>query len=58
MTANDSKSYLHYLNKVVDKYKNTYHSSIGKKPIVADYSALTEGIETTPKTPKFKVSDK
>ena len=25
MTANDSKSYLSYLNKLVAQYKNTYH---------------------------------
>ena len=30
MTANDSKSYLGYLNKLVDQYNNTYHHSIGK----------------------------
>ena len=42
MTANDSKSYLSYLNKLVDQYKNTYHHYINKKPINADYSALTE----------------
>ena len=41
MTANDSKSYLPYLNKLVDHYNNTYHHSIDKKPINADYSALT-----------------
>ena len=29
--ANDSKSYLSYLNKLVDEYNNTYHPSIGKK---------------------------
>ena len=28
MTANDSKSYLSYLNKLIDQYKNTYHHSI------------------------------
>ena len=33
MTANDSKSYLSYLNKLVDQYNNTYHHSINKKPI-------------------------
>ena len=44
MTANDSKSYLPYLNKLVDQYNNTYHHSINKKPINADYSALTEKI--------------
>ena len=28
MTANDSKSYLSYLNKLVDQYNNTYQHSI------------------------------
>ena len=56
MTANDSKSYLSYLNKLVDQYNNTYHHSINKKPINADYSALTEKIETNLKAPKFKVN--
>ena len=31
MAANNSKSYLPYLNKLVDQYNNTYHHSIGKK---------------------------
>ena len=30
MTANDSKFYISYLNKLVDQYNNTYHHSIGK----------------------------
>ena len=42
MKANDTKSDLAYLNKLVDQYNNTYHHSIGKKAINADYSALTE----------------
>ena len=42
MTANDTKSYLSYLNKSVDQYNNTYHHFINKKLINADYSALTE----------------
>ena len=58
MTANDNKSCLPYLNKSVDQYNNTYHHSINKKPIDADYSALTEKIETNPKGPKFKVNDR
>ena len=58
MTANDSKSYLSYLNKLVDQYDNTYHHSVGKKPINADYSALTEKVETNPKAPMFKVNDR
>ena len=41
MTANDGKSYLSYLNKLVDQYNN-YHCSIHKKLIDADCSALTE----------------
>ena len=58
MTANDGKSYLSYLNKLIDQYNNTYHSSFNKKPVNADYSALTEKIETNLKTPKFKVNDR
>ena len=45
MTANDSKSYYGYLNKLVDEYNNTYNRSIGKTTIDADYSALIEEIE-------------
>ena len=56
MTANNSKSYLPYLNKLVDKYNNTYHSSINKKSINPDYSALTESIETNLNPPKFKAN--
>ena len=58
MTANDSKSYVPYLNKLVDQYNNTYHHSINKKPINADYSALNEKIENNFKSPKFKVNDR
>ena len=56
-TANDSKTYLSYLNKMIDQYNNTYHHSINKKPINADYSALTKPNETNSKVPKFKVND-
>ena len=45
------------LHKLVNKYKNTYHHSINKKPINVDYSAWTEKIETNPKA-KFKVNDR
>ena len=58
MTANNSKSYLSYLNKLVDQYNNTYLHSVNKEPTNADYSALTEKIERNPKVPKFKVHDK
>ena len=56
VTANDSKSYLPYLNKLVDQYNNTYHHSINKKLIDADYSPLTGRTETNPKAPKFKMN--
>ena len=58
MIANDSKSYLPYLNRIVDQYSNTYHHSINKKPINADYSALTEKIEMNHKASKLKVNDR
>ena len=49
MKANDSNSYLPHLNKLVDQYNDIFHYSINKKPINADYSALTKKIETNPK---------
>ena len=58
MTANGNKSDLGYLNKLVDEYNNTYHHSIGKNPINADWSALTEEIDKNLKSPKLKVSDR
>ena len=58
MTANDSKSHLPYLNKLVEQYNNTYHHSIDKRIANADYSALTKNIDTNPKAPKFKVHDR
>ena len=36
VTANNSKSYLPYLNKLADEYNKTYHHSINKKPINGD----------------------
>ena len=51
MTANDSKSYLSHLNKLVGK--NIYHHSIVKKPINANYFALPEKIETNHKTQNY-----
>ena len=42
MTAHNSKSYLAYLNKLVDQCNNTQHYSINKKRINTDYSALSE----------------
>ena len=44
-----------FLNELLDQYNNTYHHSINKKPIKADYSALTQKIETDSKARKFRV---
>ena len=57
MTANDSKYYLPYFNKLMDQYNNTYHHSINKKSINADYSVSTKNIESNPKACKFKVNE-
>ena len=46
------------MNKLVHEYDKSYHCSIGKKSIDADYSALTEKIGSSHKTPKFKVGDR
>ena len=59
IAANDSKYYLPYLNKLVGQYNNTYHHSINKKPINADYSDSTENNQfSNPKAPKLKVNDR
>ena len=34
MIANGNKSYLSYLNKLVNEYSNTYHCSIGKNVLM------------------------
>ena len=54
MTANNEHFYLSYLKKVVSEYNHNYQDSIGKKPVDAHYSALSEKIETNLKSPRFK----
>ena len=56
MIANDNKSYLSYFNNLVDEYNDTYHRSIGREPVNADHSILSDKID--PKAPKVKVSDR
>ena len=57
ITANDSKSYLGYLNTLIDECINNYCST-GEKPLNADYCALNEEIRMNPKSPKVKVGDR
>ena len=42
----------------MDQCHSTYHCSIGKKPIDADYSDLTENCELSCKATKFKIYDR
>ena len=58
MTANESNSYLTYLNKIVDQYNNTYHHAMKTKPINSDYFASTKNFDSNPKTPKFRANDR
>ena len=58
MTVNGSKSYIKYLNELVDQYKYTYRHSICRKSIIASYPALIEKNETNSKSPKSKVNDR
>ena len=54
MTANNEHFYLSKKKKVVSEYNHNYQDSIGKKPVDAHYSALSEKIETNLKSPRFK----
>ena len=58
MATSDTKSYLSYLNQLVDEYNSSYHYAIGKRPIDADYSFSGEEIEINSKLPEFKVGDR
>ena len=56
LAANNSKSYLLYLDELVDQYNNNYHLSVNEKPINFYYSASAENIEPNLKALKFKVN--
>ena len=55
MAANDSRSYLGYLNKLVEEYNNTCHRCICKKPVDTDYFALIEKLRLFPNHLNLKV---
>ena len=46
------------MNNLVDEYNNTYHRSSGRKPIYADYSALTGETESSHKAPNLMLKKK
>ena len=59
MTAVSSDVYYDVLDDIVDKYNNTYHNSINKKPVditINDYEGYV--YEFYEKKPFFKVGDK
>jgi hypothetical protein len=66
-TANDTTKYYNILDEMVDKYNNTYHSSIKMTPVEASqkgnenkvYRALYSDLEPIDYTkPKFSVGDR
>ena len=59
MTSISKNVYINKLNDIVDKYNNTYHTTIKMKPIdVKDNTYINTTIETNDKDPKFKVGDR
>ena len=59
MTSISKNMYIDKLNDIVDKYNNTYHTTIKMKPInVKDNTYINTAKETNNKDPKFKVGDR
>ena len=58
MTSISKKVYIDKLNAIVNKYNNTYHTTIKMKPInVKDNTYINTNREINYKHPKFKVGD-
>ena len=58
MTSISKNVYIDKLNDTVDKYNNTYHTTIKMKPIdVKDNSYINADKKINNKDPKFKVGD-
>ena len=59
MTSISKNVYIDKLNDIVNKYNNTYHTTIKMKPIdVKDNTYVNNDKETNDKDPKFKVGDR
>ena len=58
LTANDSKPYFGYLNKLVDKYNNIYRSSANEKLVDVDCFDLNKEIQSIHKATKFEVGNR
>ena len=46
------------MNKLADQYNKTYHHSLEKQSINANYNALAENIGTNSKAPKVNNKDR
>ena len=58
MTSISKNVYIDKLDDIVDKYNNTYHTTIKMKPIdVKDNTYINTSKEISNKDPKFKVGD-
>ena len=58
MTSISKNVYIDKLNAIVNKYSNTYHTTIKMKPIdVKDNTYINTNKEINNKDPKFKVGD-
>ena len=59
MTSISKNVYIDKLNDIVDRYNNTYHTTIQMKPIdVKDNTYINTDKEINNKDPKFKVGDR
>ena len=58
MTSVSKDVYIHKLDKIINKYINTYHNTIKMKPVdVKDNTYIELNKESNNKSPKFKVAD-
>ena len=58
MTSISKNLYIDKLDNILNKYNNTYHSTIKMKPVDAKFSTyIDSSIEINNKGPKFKVAD-
>ena len=59
MTSISKNAYIDKLDDIVDKYNNTYHTTIKMKPAdIKDNSYINADKEINNKDPKFKVGDR
>ena len=58
MTSVSKNSFVDKLDDILNKYNNTYHSTIKMKPIDVESSAYIDSSkEINEENPKFKISD-